>query len=342
MLLGMDSFDGYTSSTDMGKKWLAASGTITASVGRNGTSGLRIGGGANPIWAIGTQTEVVTGFSCQINTALGSSTSICELRNGTSQQLELRVTTDYKLQVTRGGAGTILATSTTALLTLAVTAHIQFKALLHTSSGGNFHVKVNGVTVSWDSANTGRTTAASPGTADRLYITGHGTGSGSTVIDDFWVCDTSGSLNNDFLGDCRVECIRPNAAGDTTQWDRNTGSTNYEAVDDTAPDGDSTYVYTGVDGEIDLYNFGSLVSTSGLVLALQTIIYARKDDAGARKLSTLLKSGGTEYPTDTSLEVSLNDDYNMIINRFEENPVTTDAWTISEVNAAQFGFKLTD
>ena len=113
-------------------------------------------------------------------------------------------------------------------------------------------------------------------------------------LDDVYVCDTSGSRNNDFLGDVKVVTLRPNA--DTAQADftPSAGSVHYslvaEAPDD---DGDATYVESGTVGHKDLYGYQDLTGTPAAIMAVQLATVARKDDAGSRSLRAVLKSGAT-------------------------------------------------
>ena len=50
-------------------------------------------------------------------------------------------------------------------------------------------------------------------------------------LDDIYVADSSGTFNNDLLGDIRIDNVHPNGAGNYTQFTPSAGA-NYECVDD--------------------------------------------------------------------------------------------------------------
>ena len=82
-------------------------------------------------------------------------------------------------------------------------------------------------------------------------------------FDDLYVCDGSGSVNNDFLGDVRVVTVRPNGAGGSTQWTPDSGS-NYARVNETISGEDSNYVEDGTSGHEDRYAYGDLSGVLGI------------------------------------------------------------------------------
>jgi hypothetical protein len=157
-------------------------------------------------------------------------------------------------------------------------------------------------------------------------------------LDDVYLCDTSGSRNNDFLGDVRVVTFRPDA--DTAQGDftPSSGSVHYalvaEAPDD---DGDASYVESGTVGHKDLYGYQDLTGTPAAILALQLATVARQDDARSRRLRAVLKSGAT---TANGVTRGLGTSYALYDDRFEVDPATGTAWTKAGVDALEAGLQV--
>jgi hypothetical protein len=214
--------------------------------------------------------------------------------------------------------------------------YFEIKATINDSTG-SVVVKVNGVEkLNVTSIDTRATSAAAEINRIQLGATDGGYGSTPQAFDDFYLCDTTGTANNDFLGDVRVQSIFPSGAGATTQWTPSAGS-NYQCVDDTAPNSDTDYVSETSAGDKDTYAFGNVTPTSGTVKGVQIMAYHRKDDAGSRSIAPVYRPTSTDYDGTT---VSVLDSYTYLREVSEINPDGTSAWTISDVNGAEFGIKL--
>jgi hypothetical protein len=157
-------------------------------------------------------------------------------------------------------------------------------------------------------------------------------------FDDVYFCYTSGSRNNDFLGDVRVVTLRPNADMTQADFTPSVGSVHYSLVAE-APDndGDATYVESGTVGHKDLYGYQDLTGTPAAILAVQLATVARKDDAGGRSLRAVLKSGATTANGTTRV---LGTSYALYDDRFEVDPATGTAWTKAGVDALEAGVEV--
>lgn len=72
-----------------------------------------------------------------------------------------------------------------------------------------------------------------------------------------WFFDDLAVNYGDWVGDGKVIVLRPNAAGDSTQWTLGAGTANWQAVSETPPDDITTYVYSVTANNIDHYKFGA-------------------------------------------------------------------------------------
>jgi hypothetical protein len=220
MLLFADSFDHYATA-DVLKKWNSSNGSF---VGIGATAGRR-GGGAILLPSAGSgATYVVKVLPSSYNTLIvgvafklsalsslnsGNGCQIFSFYDNGTVQCTLNVAQDGTLRVVRGA--TLLGTSA-AVITVGTFYYIEFKVTFSTTVG-TYDVHVNGSSVlSGSGVNTAN---AATTTAGQFYLgtTGSFLGAPVPTYDDLYICDTSGSTNNNFLGDVRIDCLRPNADG---------------------------------------------------------------------------------------------------------------------------------
>jgi hypothetical protein len=200
-------------------------------------------------------------------------------------------------------------------------------------ASGEVELKINGVqAIATYTMNLGSTNIGS------VFLQGFVVNQGTTegnIFDDIYVVDTSTTPNNTFLGDCRVDVIVPSGAGNQTNFTPSAGA-NYAAVDDlTVNDGDTTTVSSSVVGDVDLYTFGDLSASSAQVFAVSSCIYAKKSDAGARSVASVIRQGGTDY---VGTSFALATGYAVYEQVRNQDP-TGSAWTVTNVNGDQFGLK---
>ena len=214
--------------------------------------------------------------------------------------------------------------------------YMELQVTIDDSPNGQAEARVNGVT--WVSVVNGDTKNTANASANVLQLHGAGGGTARTAnYDDLYLCDDAGSYNKDFLGDVRVEVIMPEGAGATTDWTPLVGA-NWEDVDEIPPDDDTTYVATATATDVDTYEFGDVTPTTGTVLAVTTYMFARKDDAGARVINSVVRPVATDYASGASH--SVGDSYAYYSDLYEENEEVAGVWTIATVNASEFGIKL--
>jgi hypothetical protein len=344
-----DSFDHY-STANITRKWTthgagggAVSSSISPSNGRNGTSSLRVTHtGSNNNSALGPSITLdsratwIVGFSMAISAAPIQTWVFAKWADAGITQVDFRLNTDGTISATRGG---VLLGTTTFALSGPNTYYIELKVTVDPSAG----VVVIKVNESTKLNLTGQNTRATTNSTANNFAIGKvislGTNNPSITVDhdDLYICDTSGSVNNDFIGDVRVQAILPDGAGSTTQWTPNGAGSNYQCVDESDPNDDTDYVSSANAGDVDTYSFSNVTPTTGTVAGVQWLGCARKDDAGVRTIAPAIRSGGTNYFGGNQ---NIGTSYTYYLEVLETNPDTTGAWTISEVNAAEFGQKV--
>jgi len=336
--LFMDSFDHYVTA-DAGKKYpLGTSGRIHATYGRRSSGCMRGEGnvlsstvGAGPA----TTDTMIVGYArksaeshdemLRISNADGFQVSIISQTDGTIIAYRYRWYSqeDAALEIGRTAAATITANTWQ---------YVEFKIKIH-GSAGTVHLQVNGVSVL---AVTGANTMPS-GVATATSVQVRSSPGG--YIDDLYVLDTSGSVNNDFLGDVRVDAHYPVTPDGTNHaWAPSTGSDNFAVVDEAAPN-ISDYNSTITLNDVDTFNLEAFKNTGARIIGAQLSLFHSKEDAGSCLVAPVVRTHATEYvgsdfaPSESS--------YTYKTTPYEVNPYTGLAWSEEDLNAVEVGYKKT-
>jgi len=348
-----DSFDHY-STTDISKKWNAVNQPWVITAGRLGGNGL---GGGYPFAGIAEGANVATVFSSASNSfimgaavnfaASGSGYTIInffQLSYRGTYQVGLRINFDGTLSIIAGGNnsnGSVTLATSAESIQLNTFNYIELKAAISTSvSAHTVQARVNGVIVCEASAGANTDPAgASTANSAALQFPYFIPGDGSVVFDDFYLCDGTGSTNNDFLGDVAVTDLYPNGNGSTNNFINNNGNSvnNYSHVNADPTNDGATYVQSSNQGDIDLYGFGSL-PYSGTVHALQQIIEVEKSDAGARTVAPIINISSNNYQG--IVVTPPTSSYLYYMSPYDTNPNTTNPWTDNDVNNAEYGIEI--
>lgn len=319
-----DSADHYATA-DIAKKWTPVNApTVSAGNGRNGTSSLRLPqtGVHSVTTAFASMGAVYVEFAFRVTWIATGEITLINLLDAGTTQLDLRLSSSSGgMRITRNG--TQLAASTAPGLTSNTWYHLGFGAVI--SDTGSYEVRLNGVQVaaltgSGDTKNTGSATASQVRLSN---VTNH-----NLDIDDVVIS------SDGFCGDCRVQALFPQGAGNYSQWTPSAGL-GWQCVDETAMNSDTDYVSSGAAAQRNSYDFQS--AGAGVVKAVQHVTTVRKDDAGSRTIKQFARISGTDYD---DAAVSVSDTYVMQRRVMAANPATGTDWTVSQVDASEFGCKL--
>lgn len=347
-LLWIEGFEGFggtgtvPSENDMTRKYLtwrvATFGSLVTGRGGAGTFAYDTITTGNPYF----QTPVLNQDGAIDNIIIGFAFKFDALPSGDTNMMYIiteRQDYDINIQLSSTGEivverrGTELGRSTTAGMSATNWYYIEIKIFLD-NSAGTVDVKVDETSVlSLSSQDTLYGPTANVA-AVRFY--GNNNATYHWTYDDIYICDDSGSVNNDFLGDCSVLAIFPNAAGDATDWTPDSGN-NYERVDEAESDDDTTYVESSTSTDEDLYNYGS-VSGLSTIHGLQINTTLRETGAEPYSVYHSCKSGtttskGSAIPVGSVV-------YAHAERILEQDPDTSTAWILAGVNAAQFGIEV--
>jgi len=261
----------------------------------------------------------------------------------------------FKLRVMRGAtelARTVEEFSQTASVNNWT--YFEWKVTVNTSTNGSFSLKYHthksrNNTATWDAANTGVNTA-NQGTAgaDRAVLSWDTGGTDRVSMTDIYLLDSSGSVNNDFLGEIYIEALDPDGNGTTTQWSLAGGAASLEdAINEAASiqsvAEDDKGVTSDVTGQIELATMSDLVLiTNTTIVGIQVRMYGKMDTTGSRNIEFFYrKTTGSPAQVGSGKLLALSSTaFAGAADTLEQDPNTSAAWTIANINAMQLGFEL--
>ena len=336
--MAIEFYDGYDhySTSELSHRYNSILSSVIGAYGRYSTNGLRLGGAAgasgNVRRVVSNTATKVLGFAVYLNGPLNVPQSVFYIQfdyTGTGRgglMMNSDGTFTYYRSINESGQA-VLGTTSKGLLS-GRWYFVQMKVLF-SETVGTVEVKINGESVlNLTGVNTGAYTV------NNIYLhtaTTPGYSAKDPRIDDLYV-DTA-----DFRGDRRVELLMPTANGYYEQWTPTGGTINFECVDDNPPNQDTDYNGATVLTYKDSFEFSDMETTAGAVPVVVVECYARKDDAGERYIRPFARIGTVDYNGGT---MYLGDDYQFLFYFWEQNPATSAAWEISEVNSTEFGYEL--
>jgi endo-1,4-beta-D-glucanase Y len=129
--------------------------------------------------------------------------------------------------------------------------------------------------------------------------------------------------------------IRPNANGDLMEWDAEGG--DYQRVDESVSDGDTTRLYTPTDNKVGLFNLDAPGISSGTITRVRVNAVVKGLDPVDNTFQIGVKMGGTEYWSANKLYNSTA--YITVYEDWATNPNTSSAWTWTDIGNLQAGVK---
>lgn len=338
MLRFIDSCGDHYATGDIAEKYQQNNNAVVLpGIGRRGTAGLRINGSLSYVsLTLDSQTRWIVGCALRYDGLVNiNPPTVLDFANAGTRQLNLAITDEGFLRVSRGGvSGQTLGTSVQALHT-GIYYYIETNVLFDLAAG-EVLVRVDGV--EWlllTGIQTQQTAGILPNQI-RFGTTGNN-GISQLDLDDLYICDGQGSGTfTTFLGDCRVDALFDNADGTYTDYTPSSGTVHYLMVDEPAPNDDTDYVSATTAGARDSYHLQTLPPMPNpTVLAVQACVSARKEDVDEIVLHTLLVSNGiTSVGAGTH---ALTSSYLYALDLWTLDPGTGLSWTEAAVNQLQVG-----
>lgn len=202
------------------------------------------------------------------------------------------------------------------------------------TTAGNVKIRINGEQVL--SSPGGFSVNAGNGTASGFLL--RSAGGDQIYYDDLYVTDTTGPFNTGFLEDGEIITLFPNGPGSSTQFGVVGAATNWQALIDQPNDGDTSYVFSGTDTNLDLYTIPTIpVGNTFVIPAIVVNTLARRDSDPPIGFNAVVKSGSNQG---SSATVQLGNSYSTIQGIFEREPVTNNPWNETLINSLEIGLEV--
>jgi len=370
----LEGFEGQREVTILSRLYATATGTITTETGYRGsrsavgsdnlllrTVDLLDGAADENVW--------IVGWAMRLNTSVGLSSGATtfpylSFRSAAGEQLRVEFIAAneskpggnrYRLRVMRGA--TTLASSVEtfdAQLTDLAWTYLEFKATIRTSTNGSFSAqfgtrRASAMPITWSAANTGINTANQGADgADRIELSlTQAAVAAAIAVDDIYVCDGSGSVNNDFLGPISIEAIDVSGNGTTVQWTVQGGAASLEdawneaATIQTADEDDKRVNAKDV-GFIELATLANPVDDRNTpIIGTQMRITGKMEATGTRDVQFFYrKTTGSPAQVGTKIVTFSNTTLITHADTLEEDPNTAAPWVLADVDGLQIGVEL--
>ena len=153
----------------------------------------------------------------------------------------------------------------------------------------------------------------------------------NTRLDDLYIYDNTGDIQEPY-GPVKIRALVPDG-DDTVNWS-STGGNHYDQVNDIPVD-TANYVESNTPNDVDLFSFANSTDpTSWPIYGVQLNVYAAVTDVGSFTLEGIADSGSSQTIVNEAIVDNLGGQYSFV---FENDPDTASAWTIDQLNAANFG-----
>lgn len=153
-------------------------------------------------------------------------------------------------------------------------------------------------------------------------------------IDDVYLLDTTGTANNTYLGDVRVQTLLLSSDGSNLGMTPSSGTAHYSLVNEVTPD-TTTYVSSSSAGTKDSYHYQSLAASTASVYGVVVTNYASKDAPSSAAIASLVRLGGTDYVNATPQQLSAS--WTGATDLYQTRPSDGLQWSTIDVNNAEFG-----
>lgn len=156
-------------------------------------------------------------------------------------------------------------------------------------------------------------------------------------IDDLFAWDTTGSFNNDFIGDRRVRTYFPNADALPQEWSPGGQSQGYDCINEATPNDDTDYILAPFGGGIPsngiISEFGmqDIAEEIAGISGVQTYIRARKTEAGTCNVQVGMTSNAVTGP---GTDRPITSEWTYWTDIFEADPDTGGPWSKAGLDAA--------
>ena len=160
---------------------------------------------------------------------------------------------------------------------------------------------------------------------------GAATGKYDVEFDDWVVWDTTGTVNNNFMGDHRCVTTYPNSDDVLQQWTPSSGTSGFTLIDEVPPN-DLGYIEAQTAGAISEFGKSPVNIYTNSVAGVMLVSRAMKTDAGVSTYRSGITSNGV---TVNSPVHTLGTSFAYSQHVFERDPNGNQQWTLNSFNNAK-------
>lgn len=275
-----------------------------------------------------SHTELYVGFFHRFTFQNTNTTGLFEFRDDTTQICAIGMNTVGQITAWRGNFSTLLGTGS-IILSPSTIYHIQIRVVID-AAVGVVQVKIDDVIdLNLSSQNTGSAslTRCRVGSASAINAN-------LSRFDSLVINSTSGSADNSWPEILHFTRLAPSGVGThVNNWSRNTGSTNWQQVDEAPPDSDTTYLFTTSANIYESFSMGDFSTANANIRALITAAIAKKDSGTVQLAVGILDNdNATIYWGANS---ALGTSYGVIEERRTVDPSTSTTWNIAGANSTE-------
>lgn len=244
---------------------------------------------------------------------------------------------DFVIKCYRSAGGGKVLLGTTTAITYNSWHYLEFKVSIHDTSG-SITVRADEVNIFASGAVLDTRNAGVQG-FDKVAWSMQARSSGEFCwMDDGYVLDGLGTVNNNFLGDQITEGRLPVSDGDVSDMTPSAGTSHFAMVDDASEgDGDTTYLSAVANEKKELFGMTPLASIADNVSFVQHRLTTRLTVAGSRNVKFTYRDAANVDADSAAQAVALTTyDIKELVQ--EVQPVSLAPWTLADLSE-QFGFK---
>ena len=336
----MEGFEADQSQDHMDKKYLLATGAAGYTTGR--LHGNAIQGSSQFLRtpSLGLQNTWVVGFAVNITSSPSQDSKIRFVKNVT-EQIRLELDDDagnsaFLVKLVHPTNGTLASQGGYGY---GIWHYFEIKVTVDPTTG-SYELRHNESTVFSGSG----VDTADEGTAGAEIFEFDKNAGSTERWDDIYIIDSTGTQNNDFLGDSVIEAIMPTSDGASSQWTPSSGVDHYALVDDVATGGGSadeaTQVTSDTVGHIDLWGYSDISFITGTIHGIAVLTQIAMDVVGTRDVRVKYRADSTtQYNFDTHSISSLS--FETFVNIQEQDPdAGPGSWQNAALDGAQFGVEV--
>lgn len=269
-----------------------------------------------------TEDDVWLHFSAGMGASPASTIPFCKVYSGGTQRVALRWNTSNVIQVQTWNGSSWTTVLTTPINTLQNSTRYDIDLHLVVGNPGKAALYVNGAVVAADAALDLSFGGISGFDKARFQVTSSGTGSVqfSEVIAADW--NTIGA---------KIVSKAPDANGNYTAW---TGA--FGDIDETS--GGSDVISGASNGDRESFSLADFPALTGsqAIAAVGVGWIGLRDASGPQNINAFTRISSTDYDgADRTLNTAATPRQKI----WETSPATSVAWTIAEINGAEFGFR---